>query len=103
MPSLPQKRWFERQRWLNRFDDKYTLTRRLGLQEFLRELLRIPEVIENSKVLRTFIDLDHVNKTVRSIYEDDDILRLTKDNATDMKKSISNLTLEEINERLMLS
>ena len=57
LPELPQKRWFEGQRWLNRFEYKFTLIRRLGLQAFLRDVFRIPKVAERSTAVQNFVGL----------------------------------------------
>ena len=52
-----QKRWFEGQRWLNRFDYKFTLIRRLGLQAFLRDVFRIENIAERSAAVQKFVGL----------------------------------------------
>jgi len=57
LPDLPQKRWFEGQRWLNRFEYKFTLIRRLGLQAFLRDALRIENIAERSAAVQNFVGL----------------------------------------------
>ena len=57
LPELPQKRWFEGQRWLNRFEYKFTLIRRLGLQAFLRDALRIENIAERSAAVQNFVGL----------------------------------------------
>ena len=63
LPQLPQKRWFEGQRWLNRFDYKFTLIRRLGLQTFLRDVCRIENIVERSAALRKFVGLKEVTQS----------------------------------------
>ncbi len=57
LPELPQKRWFEGQRWLNRFEYKFTLIRRLGLQAFLRDTFRIEDIAERSSAVQNFVGL----------------------------------------------
>lgn len=55
LPSLPKKRWFEKQRWINKFDDNYAKKRLLSLQDYLRILARIPLIRDHSKVFHQFI------------------------------------------------
>lgn len=56
LPKLPKKRWFEKQRWLNRFDDTYSYNRRISLQGYLRTLVKTPEVRRSSQALIDFLD-----------------------------------------------
>lgn len=57
LPPLPQKRWFQTQRWLNRYDAAYIDDRRYGLEVYLRSLLRLPGLIDNCPSLRNFLNL----------------------------------------------
>lgn len=41
LPALPEKRWFSKQRWVNRWDERFQYERRMKLQEYLRVLIKI--------------------------------------------------------------
>ena len=69
IPTLPRKRWFESQRWLNRFDTSYTRLRRLALQDFLRKVFRIPDILEFSSAVKLFVEYERVVEHVPSIYQ----------------------------------
>lgn len=56
LPELPKKRWFEKQRWLNRFDDSYSLHRRIALQEYLRIVAKIPYVRHRFRSFDEFVE-----------------------------------------------
>uniref|UniRef100_A0A7S3HR13 PX domain-containing protein n=1 Tax=Spumella elongata TaxID=89044 RepID=A0A7S3HR13_9STRA len=49
LPKLPEKRWFERQRWINRADEKYGWIRRIQLQDYLRAIVKI-RVLRNESL-----------------------------------------------------
>ncbi|RYH20643.1 hypothetical protein EON65_22870 [archaeon] len=66
LPSLPQKRWFERQRWFNRFDETYGIKRRVALQDYMRTLAKIPQIKERSEAFVTFLEMP---PEVRKVYE----------------------------------
>ena len=55
IPALPGKRWFEVQRWINRFDHRFTTQRRLLLQDFLRNVCRCDPHSGTSPTLATFL------------------------------------------------
>lgn len=55
LPILPKKRWFEKQRWLNRFDESYGIKRRHDLQVYMRCLAKMQIIRENSPAFRDFI------------------------------------------------
>jgi len=55
IPELPKKRWFERQRWLNRFDETYSRNRRIALQSYLRTVLRTFEFYEKQELFTEFL------------------------------------------------
>lgn len=57
LPNLPKKRWFEKQRWLNRFDESYGIKRRLELQDFMRILAKSSIIREKSAAFRSFISM----------------------------------------------
>ena len=54
LPSLPKKRWFEKQRWINKFDASYNEKRRGQLEKYLRSLVRISQLKFNSFALHKF-------------------------------------------------
>jgi hypothetical protein len=58
LPLLPKKRWFEKQRWLNRNDEKFSNERRKGLERYLRTILRHPQMKMESISLHTFLNED---------------------------------------------
>lgn len=66
LPSLPQKRWFERQRWFNRFDETYGIKRRVALQDYMRTLAKMPQIKERSDAFITFLEMP---PEVRKVYE----------------------------------
>lgn len=57
LPNLPHKRWFAKQRWLNRFDENFTLERRIALQEYLRFILKNKFHIYHSPIFRSFLNI----------------------------------------------
>lgn len=57
LPVLPKKRWFEKQRWLNRFDESYGIKRKTDLQDYLRVLAKTPIIREKSEAFQAFIDM----------------------------------------------
>ena len=83
IPNLPQKRWFETGRWINRYaacipriffiimyvcmycillyvfcrhDKEYGMERRLALEEYLRALVKIPVLKKVSYALHEFVN-----------------------------------------------
>lgn len=58
LPSLPTKRWFERQRWLNKYDADYIENRKQQLQDYLRQLLRNPNISVRSKIVSSFLEYE---------------------------------------------
>jgi hypothetical protein len=58
LPSLPTKRWFESQRWLNKYDADYIENRKLQLQDYLRQLLKNPKISVKSKVVSSFLEYE---------------------------------------------
>lgn len=57
LPVLPKKRWFEKQRWLNKYDESYGIKRRMELQDYMRSLAKIDIVREQSFAFRSFISM----------------------------------------------
>ena len=57
LPELPKKRWFQKQRWINHWDEEYNYQRRLSLQDYIRCIAKIPIVVKQSEALRNFLDL----------------------------------------------
>lgn len=58
LPALPKKRWFEKQRWINRFDNSYSFHRRMALQCYIRSLLSYDVLLySHSKLLDDFLEL----------------------------------------------
>eukprot|EP00602_Paraphysomonas_sp_CaronLab_P000081 CAMPEP_0185029358 /NCGR_PEP_ID=MMETSP1103-20130426/15638_1 /TAXON_ID=36769 /ORGANISM="Paraphysomonas bandaiensis, Strain Caron Lab Isolate" /LENGTH=274 /DNA_ID=CAMNT_0027564065 /DNA_START=49 /DNA_END=873 /DNA_ORIENTATION=+ len=57
IPELPKKRWFELQRWLNRFDEQYTMERTKALEAYLQKLYANKHLLRRSRVYREFIQL----------------------------------------------
>mmetsp|Transcript_16503 Transcript_16503/g.27909 ORF Transcript_16503/g.27909 Transcript_16503/m.27909 type:complete len:528 (-) Transcript_16503:159-1742(-) len=55
LPKLPEKRWFHRQRWFNSGEEKYCWERRLKLQAYLRNLVKIRVLRDESLSFWTFI------------------------------------------------
>eukprot|EP01031_Cornospumella_fuschlensis_P030230 gene30230-36533_t len=66
LPCLPQKRWFERQRWFNRFDETYGIKRRIALQDYMRTLAKMPQIKERSEAFVSFLEMP---PEVRQVYE----------------------------------
>jgi PX domain len=60
MPHLPKKRWFQAQRWVNKFDETYALNRRKALEAYLRDLLRTEHLLESSRAFKGFLELSLV-------------------------------------------
>ena len=58
LPDLPAKRWFEKQRWLNKYDDDYIQNRKQQLQIYLRQLLKNIKVSVKSKILSSFLEYE---------------------------------------------
>jgi hypothetical protein len=57
VPELPKKRWFEKQRWINRFDDTYSRNRRFALQDYLRMIIRTFLYQENRNAFVDFLEI----------------------------------------------
>eukprot|EP00599_Poterioochromonas_sp_BG-1_P006706 CAMPEP_0173145100 /NCGR_PEP_ID=MMETSP1105-20130129/7610_1 /TAXON_ID=2985 /ORGANISM="Ochromonas sp., Strain BG-1" /LENGTH=492 /DNA_ID=CAMNT_0014058873 /DNA_START=16 /DNA_END=1497 /DNA_ORIENTATION=- len=57
LPDLPKKRWFEKQRWLNKFDESYSLHRKNALQDYLRLLAKTPIVKNRFQSFREFLEI----------------------------------------------
>lgn len=73
LPQLPKKRWFEKQRWLNKNDENYTVHRRLALEKYLRLVLRIPALLEagpTMSVLDIFLEVSKHTKGIMSDFAD---------------------------------
>ena len=58
LPELPVKRWFEKQRWINKYDAEYIHNRKLQLQEYLRNLLRNPKISVKSQSVSKFLEFE---------------------------------------------
>ena len=73
LPQLPKKRWFEKQRWLNKNDEGYTVHRRQALQKYLRLVLRIPTLLETGptmSVLDLFLEVSKHTKGIACDFAD---------------------------------
>lgn len=76
VPELPKKRWFEKQRWINRysptltidfsffvifvvvrFDDTYSRNRRLALQDYLRTITRTFPFRDKTDLFVEFLEI----------------------------------------------
>lgn len=57
LPELPKKRWFEKQRWLNKFDESYSLHRKNALQDYLRILAKTPLVKNKFETFHEFLEI----------------------------------------------
>jgi len=56
IPRLPQKRWFETARWINRNDSDYSMKRRMALEEYFRSVIKIPTLKKVSYALHEFVN-----------------------------------------------
>jgi hypothetical protein len=79
LPPIPKKRWFTWLRWTNRYncpissflvviciplccdlryDEKFTVQRRVQLQEYIRAIVKIDILVERSRALHGFLEIN---------------------------------------------
>ena len=55
LPKLPGKRWFDPNRWINRYSHYFIDKRRVKLQNYLMSVLRIASLLQRSQIVINFL------------------------------------------------
>lgn len=58
LPKMPPKRWLNWFRWTNIVDEKFTWQRRTQLQEYIRAIVKIDILVEGSRILHNFLEIN---------------------------------------------